>query len=84
MSETFDRWTDNRNEHEASLMDPAPHYRGNEPSPSEIDYLYEYDVDVPYLHLGQDCDPDLELEASLRNWRREHPLPEPVDDGLPW
>jgi hypothetical protein len=27
---------------------------------------------------------DLEHEASLRDWRRENPLPEPVDDGLPW
>jgi len=38
MSETFDRWTDNRNEHEAGLMDPSPHYQGNEPSANQIDY----------------------------------------------
>ena len=61
MSETFDRWTDNRNEHEAGLMDPG---------------LY----DPP----GEPPEDDVALEMELARWRRENPLPEPEDDGLPW
>jgi hypothetical protein len=55
MSETFDRWTDNRNEHEAGLMDPGPHYRGNEPSASQIDYERQDDDWMPELCYGK-CD----------------------------
>lgn len=38
MSEDFMYWERQRLEHEADLMDPPPHYRGNEPTASQIDY----------------------------------------------
>lgn len=33
---------------------------------------------------GEPPEDDVALEMELARWRRENPLPEPVDDGLPW